>query len=154
MHLVVIERDNAVSGFNAGLLGRIALHHFCHGRQIKAHRRNDRHRQYVGKNKIEQRSRKDDRDPLPDILIVERPLIVAVFIFPFHHAGSAKRQQMQRIGRLAPRHAKDPRSQAQLEFVDLDITGARDKKMSQLMENNDKAEYQYGYDNSHKIYLL
>ena len=44
-----------------------------------------------GQYEVKQRSRKNDRHPLPDGLVVKRPLILAGFVLTFHHAGSAKR---------------------------------------------------------------
>ena len=108
---------------------------------LAEHNRND----YNAHDKIDRRSGGNDYHSLPQGLVVEGVLILAVLVLALHADVSAYRQDSHGIVCIALLLFEDGGTHADRELVDLDLEKLCKKEMAELMEHYYDAEEKYGH---------
>ena len=96
-------------------------------------------------DKIDGSSGGNDYHALPQGLVVERVLILAVLVLAFHADISADWQNAHGIVSLALLLFEDGGTHADRELVDLDLEKLCKKEMAEFMEHYDDAEEKYSH---------
>ena len=108
---------------------------------LAEHNRND----YNAHDKIDRRSGDNDYHSLPQGLVVEGVLILAVLVLALHADVSAYRQDSHGIVCIALLLFEDGGTHADRELVDLDLEKLCKKEMTEFMEHYDDAEEKYSH---------
>ncbi len=144
---VLVHRDKGIPRFQPGGLQR-GIGGELRNRRGVEHRllpQKDHH-QHEAEQDVHHRAHHDDQNPLPHRLVVERLLVRAVLVFPFHGAETADGKQAQRILGSPFFKVAQQRAHAHGEFVHAHAGELRRKKMAELVDENHKSEQKNCYD--------
>ena len=179
MDILVIDADDPVPRLHAGLRRRVALHHVRHHGSVVADASDDEKRQEKGQNEIKDRAGRHHGNSRPDgfrpegvgrklsrsvrlsgafysrarlrqrfpVHGIRFRLVIAVLAL--HHTGTAEGQEPEGVPGLPDLSAQEHRAHSQGKFIDPDAAPFGQQEMSQLMENDNQAEYQDREDPTH-----
>ena len=95
-------------------------------------------------NQIKCRAGGHDDDPLPNLFVAKRAVVVGAFVLALHRAIAADGKQMQRIFGFFALLFENRRPHAERKLVDLDAEELCENKVSEFMDKDDHAEKENG----------
>ena len=114
-----IQADDLVPVLHPGRFCRISRSYVNH-RAVVSQTGHQKHRQHKTQQEIKNRPCRHYGDPRPHRFASERTFFAALFIFPYHHTGTAEGKKLQRIPGASPFMAQQPGSHTHRKFCHRD----------------------------------